>query len=196
MEKDTKKKTWLPVSILIIVILLTIIGTLFVSQNNKKQEQEEVITVSTLKKIIHVSELSTFTAVYNGIAQVMNEEKPEETDYYVSYEAKVNAGIDFEKINIMVDATAKTIHITLPEVYITETIVDIASLDFIFMNEQANTSTISQKAYKECEADVQNESKKQDAIFQLAKQNAENILTALVKPMIEQLDSEYKLIFD
>ena len=86
----------------------------------------------TLEKIINVSELSTFTAVYNGIAQVMNEEKTEEIDYYVSYEVKVNERIDFDKITIVVDDTQKKINITLPEVYITDINVDIGSLHYNF----------------------------------------------------------------
>ena len=66
-------------------------------------QQAEVITVSTLQEIVSVSRLSTYTAVYNGVAQVMNQENPEETDYYVSYEAKVYAGIDFSEVQFRVD---------------------------------------------------------------------------------------------
>lgn len=47
----------------------------------------------TLERIIDVSELSTFTVIYNGIAQVANEKKLELIDYY-AYVATVNAGID------------------------------------------------------------------------------------------------------
>lgn len=160
---------------------------------DKLKPEPEVITVSTLEKIINVSELSTFTAVYNGIAQVMNEKK---TDYYVSYEARVNAGIDFEKIDITVDSKAKIITIDLPEVHITDITVDIASLDFIFCNKKANTSSVSQEAFKACEADVQRESEQQTAIFELAQQNAKNVLTALINPIVEQMDSGYALMIE
>ncbi len=156
----------------------------------------EVVTVSTLEKIINVSELSTFTAVYNGIAEVANDKNPEKIDYYVSYEAKVTAGIDFEQIAITVDEENKVIHVDIPEVFITNINVDITSLDFIFNNEKTNTSTISQIAFKACEEDARQESQKQNAIFELARQNAQNILTALIKPIVEQLDSEYQLIVE
>ena len=43
---------------------------LFPGKPKQTSKRAEVITVSTLEKIIEVSELSTFTAVYNGIAQV------------------------------------------------------------------------------------------------------------------------------
>lgn len=40
-----------------------------------REGKKEIVTVSALEKIVNVSELSTFTAVYNGIAQVMDEKK-------------------------------------------------------------------------------------------------------------------------
>ena len=194
--KKTLKKQLLNI-VIISVVLLFIAGFVIVPQVIGNQDDKKgVITVLTLEKIIKVSELSTFTAVYNGIAQVMNEEKTDKIDYYVSYEAKVNAGIDFDKITIVIDDTEKTINITLPEVYITDINVDIASLDYIFLNDKANVSTSSQKAFKACEADVRTESEQQEAIFELATQNAKNILTALTRPIIEQLDAEYTLVIE
>lgn len=152
------------------------------SENGNSHPQ--IVTESQLKEIINVSELSTFTAVYNGVAQVMNKEK---TDYYVSYEARVDVGIDFSKIGIVMDDEKKIIRLTIPEVNITDVVVDIASLDYIFLNDKANTVSVSQEAYKACEEDVKNESAEQEEIFELAKQNAENIVTALVRPVVEPL---------
>lgn len=187
-------KVWL---IVLAVVLVLVVAAVIVLQATGKDEQEpEVITVSTLEKIINVSELSTFTAVYNGIAKVTNEKKTEEIDYYVSYEARVDAGIDFEKIVISVDHENKTIVVDIPTIDITDINVDISSLDFIFINDKANTSTVSQEAFKACEADVQQEAKQQSAIYDLAKQNAINVLTALINPIIEQLDAEYTLVID
>lgn len=190
--KDKKAQFLIILVAAVLIIGLVVLG--IVKLATPKVNEPEVVTVSTLEKIINVSELSTFTAVYNGIAQVMNEKNPEEIDYYVSYEARVNAGVDFEKIVITVDAEEKKIQISIPEVYITDVNVDIASLDFIFYNDKANTSTVTEAAFKACEDDVKGESEKQAAILDLAKQNAINILTALVKPIIEQMDAEYQLV--
>ena len=197
MENKTQtKKPRLLMMVLAVVLVIGVAVFIAFQMKGADKPEPEVITVSTLEKIINVSELSTFTAVYNGIAEVMNEKKPKEIDYYVSYEARVNAGIDFEKIAISVDSEAKKITVDIPEVYITEINVDIASLDFIFFNDKANTSTVTQEAFKACEADVQQESEQQTAIYDLAKQNAVNVLTALINPIIEQLDAEYSLIID
>ena len=180
--------------VLVIVVLVMAFIVIPTARNSKKQAQ--VITVSTLQEIIDVSELSTFTAVYNGIAQVMNQDNPESVDYYVSYEAKVNAGIDFEQVGIDLDEEAKTIRITMPPVELTEVNVDISSLDFIFYNQKLNTSTVTETAYKACEADVEKESQEQQAIYDLAEQNAKNVLTALVKPIVDQAGTEYTLVVE
>jgi hypothetical protein len=190
-KKKIKRKLLLPI---LIIALIAAIGILFLARLLDRQDnKEEILTVSTLEKIINISELSTFQAVYNGIAEVMNEKKSDQIDYYVSYEAKVYAGINFEEVKITMDEEAKKISVVIPEIGITDVNVDIASLDYIFHNKKANTSTVSEQAYKACIADVTNESEKEAAIYDLAEQNAKNIIKALISPFIEQLDSDYEL---
>ena len=191
-QKNIKKPSTALVAIVIVVIALVAVLLIFFLRNEPEPEPD-VITVSSLQKIINVSELSTFTAIYNGIAEVYNETKTEDVDYYVSYEARVNAGIDFDKTTISVDNEEKTINVTLPEIYITDINVDISSLDFIFVNDKANTLTVTQQAFEACEDDVKSESSRKAAIMDLAKQNAVNILTALITPFVEQMDDAYTL---
>ena len=174
-------------------VLLLSIGTVLLPRTAPGRHTPEIVTIATLQEIINVSELSTFTAVYNGVAEVMNEESPDQIDYYVSYEAEVLAGIDFTDVDISFDVQSKVITITIPDVRINDVLVDIASLDYIFLNDSANTSSVSQQAYRACEDDAQTESEAQAAIFELARQNAQNVLTALVRPLLEQAGQEYTL---
>ena len=196
MEENQKKKLSSPkVKYIIgiaIMLAVVIIVLLAVSMSSKKSEPE-IISKSTLEDIINVSDLSTFEAVYNGIAKVTDEDNPEKVNYYVSYDAKVKAGIDFEKVDITVNTDEKIITVMLPEIKITDVNVDITSLDYIFENEKANTETVSEEAYKKCIEDVTSESNSEDAIYELAEQNARNIVEALISPFVEQLDSEYRL---
>lgn len=196
ISKASKKTILIVIAALLVVATIAGRILLFRHTAGQLQDTREVITTSALEKIIDVSELSTFTAVYNGVASVMNDKKPTEIDYYVAYNATVDTGIDFGKLDIQVDNDANVIHIKIPEVYIIDVNVDIASLDFIFYNNDANTSTVSEEAFKACEEDVRQESEKQEAIFTLAKQNAMNVLTALTKPIVEQLDAEYTLVIE
>lgn len=56
-------------AIAVIGLLVVVIIPLSVTVANKKSEPE-IISKSTLEKIINVSDLATFEAVYNGIAKV------------------------------------------------------------------------------------------------------------------------------
>ena len=176
------------------VLALILVGTLVVLlPKGEKESEPSIITTSTLEKILNVSDLSTFEAIYNGVAKVTNPDDPQEIDYYVSYNATVKAGIDFEQVVISVDEDAKMISVKLPKIKISDITVDIESMDYIFVNDDANTETVSEEAYKKCIDDVTRESNNETAIFELAEQNAKNIVEALIQPFVSSLDSEYQL---
>lgn len=179
-----------------VVVLVVIAAAVVLRTSGREKPQPQVLTVSTLERIINVSELSTFTAVYNGIAEVANEKKPEQIDYYVSYEATVNAGIDFQAVEISMDEEQKIITLKVPEAHIINQDVDESSMEFIFQNKKANKSGVTEVAYKACEEDVQRESEQQTAICELAAQNAENVLRALTKPIVDQLGEGYQLVIE
>lgn len=183
----------LPVWILVIAVIVLVALVIGLPAVQRANQPPEIITVSALREIVNVSELSTYTAVYNGIATVSDEGNPDEVKYYVSYEAKVYAGIDFEALDIETDEEEKMIRIKLPEVRISAVDVDIASMDFLFYDDKANNSTVTQEAYKACELDAQQESEKQTAICDLARDNACNVLSALITPLVEQKDAGYSL---
>ena len=177
------------------LLAIAVLAMLFLAVRAKKSKPS-IISTSTLEKIINVSDLSTFEAIYNGVAKVPNPEDSEKINYYVSYDAKVKAGIDFEKVDIAVDNEEKTIAVKLPEIKITDITVDIESLDYIFINANANTSTVSEEAYKQCIEDVTQECDSENVIYELAEQNAKNVVEALIRPFVSSLDSEYQLQID
>mgnify|MGYP000843775470 FL=1 len=199
LEKKKKlslKKIIVFAAALIVIVVLTL--TLVVPNLSKEEETQPVIlTTSTLQKIINVRELSTCSSVYNGIAQVNNPDKPAEVNYYVAYEAKIKAGFDLDKVTTDIkdvdgsDGKSKLVIINIPKIKINETEVDIASLDFMFLNNSANTSTVTEEAYKACKLDAESEAADQQAIYDLAKQNAESVIKALVQPILEQVNEEH-----
>lgn len=191
--KGFRTKYLMMIAIAVVIIFVATLSVKVVLSNISREDAPEIITKSTLEKIVNISDLSTFEAVYNGIAKVMNEKKPDKVDYYVSYEAKVKAGFDVERVELEVNDAKKVISVTIPEIKITGIDVDIASLDYIFMNDKANESTVSEQAYKKCIEDVENESSSENAIYTLAGKNAKDVITALINPFIEQLDDDYEL---
>jgi hypothetical protein len=178
--------------LLIIVVILVAFGVY--SYVDGMRNQKEIITVSFLNKIINISDLNTYQAVYNGVAEVMSEEKEDEIDFYVSYEAKVNAGFDFEKVEFVNDIETKRIIITIPKIEIGDIHVDIGSLDYIYLNKVSDDEMITKIAYKACLEDVERESKNEKQIIELAEQNAVNIVEALISPFVQQYDPEYEIL--
>lgn len=175
--------------IIIAIIVIAVLAMVLLNVFKKEEPVKEVITVSTLEKIVEVSDLSTFRVVYNGVACA-------DDKYYVAYNATVDAGIDFEKIEITVDNEAKKVTVDLPEAEILDIYVDVASLNYIFIDKKANTETVSEEAYKLCKYDVRVESENQEAITDLAQQNAENIVRALVQPFVDQVDPDYEIVIE
>lgn len=154
----------------------------------------QIVTSARVEKIIKVNTLSTFQAIYNGVSSVDRPDTKKSPDYHVAYEASISIGIDPDKITVDVNNDEKKILVSLPPVRITDTSVDIGSLDFIFENDDINNSDIIQEAYQSCIHDVMTEASTETVIFDLAEKNAENIIRALLEPFLSQIDSEYKLI--
>ena len=67
--------------------------------------------------------------------------------YYVSYNSTVKVGINTEDIKVEADDENKKIIITLPQIMIKEVDVDMSSLDYIFEDKRAETSSVSRDAY-------------------------------------------------
>ena len=187
-----KQKTFIPIVIIVAVVLVVVVA-LAVSIGGSKEKEPEIITTANLKRIIEISELSTYECVYNGIATVYNEKKEEKVDFYVAYDAKVKVGINLEAVEINVNDKDKIITIDMPEVEIQSVEVSYESMDFIFKSKKAETSSVTARAYKQCESDVKNETANNDAIYELAEKNAENIIKGLVSPFVSQFDSEYTI---
>lgn len=176
-----------------VIAVVVVTAVLILVASMPKTKEPEVITKSTLKKIVNISELSTYESIYNGIAVVYNEKKQDKIDYYVSYDAKVKAGLDAGKIEYDVDNINKIVIVDIPEIMITEITVEMTSLDYIFLNDKVNVSGVSELAYKACIKDVEKESAEKNTILQLAEENVKNIIKALVEPFIEQVDETYTL---
>lgn len=192
-NSESIKKWLLPGIILTAVVIAAIfMGSSVLGGQSKSGE---TITVSTLEKMIDISEFNTFQAVYNGIAEVKNKEKSDQIDYYVSYQAKIKAGFDFKKVIFREDKELKKLFVEIPEIIINDTIVEIASLDYMFLNDKANQSGALAQAYSACIEDAELESKKQSAIYELAKQNAKNVMKALINPFLDQMEEKLELEF-
>lgn len=160
------------------------------------QKEGRVTTISraSLEEILEISELSTVDYIYNAIAKAYDEDG-QTVRYYVAYEGRVTAGIDFEKIRIdKVDEEKKEIVITLPEVEVHDLIVDAGTMEYIFTKSRYETETVSQEAYKICLDDMEKRIKEETALYEMAKENGIAAVEGLIEPWVKELDDEYTVI--
>lgn len=162
--------------------------------NAVEGEEGKISTISeaSLEKVFEISELSTADYTYNAIAKAYNEDGVT-VKYYVAYEGKVKAGIDFSKIVIDIDEKEKIITITIPDVEITDKIVNPGTLEYIFKDKKSETETVHQEAFKICEEDLAERTDAEEDLIVLAKKNALAVVEALVAPWVEQIDDGYEV---
>ena len=192
-EVKTNKKPKIILGIVILIVLIVLIigfkpGGVFRSSQNK------VSTVSkpSLEKVLETSQLTTLQYTYNAIAEV-KKEFFDTIKYHVAYEGTVQAGIDFEDIDIDINEEKKLITITLPEVSIQNVIVNAESMEYIFNDDKYETETVASEAYSACVKDLQTRAEKEVQLLQMAKDNARDAVQALIEPWVKQVDEEYTI---
>lgn len=117
----------------------------------------------------------------------------------MAYEASVDAGIDFSKVSFTDVKNEDGTHVFtahIPKTYLMEPQVAAENMEFIFRDKSANTAAVTAQALTACEKDAKEESEKQTAILDLAQENAELIIRALLEPFLEQLGPEYELVLE
>ena len=168
-----------------IIIIILIIGFMKAHNENKLT----ITTKSSLEKIMEINKLSTIEYTYNAIVtKYKNDEvKEDNVEYYVAYNGKVTAGIDFNEINIDVDYKEKKIYVTLPNVEIHETNVDMGTLDYIHEKNVPEKDSISQEAYKLCKNDLRERAQNETELLSNAEENA-------TRPVPEWLEKDNKTL--
>lgn len=151
---------------------------------------------SSLEDIFAISELRTLSYTYNSICTVMDEDN-EDVAYYVAYDGTVILGIDMSQVNINIDTNEGVIIVTLPPIEVKEQTVNASSLDYIFEDEAYDTPEVGVHAQSLCEADfntkIANEIQGDSIMIQLARENTENQINAMFKPIIDQYYTDYEL---
>ncbi len=182
--------------LLLIILFAVLVGLFFIYNGFKEAftpKPIERVNTSTLESIIDISELSTFVAVYNGVAVKYDDSNTEKIDYYVYYEARVKVGIDFQAVTFENNVDEKKILVTLPPLTLTETVVDISTLDFMFIDSKSETNTVIEEAYELCHEDLAIEVSHESSIYELGGQNAINTIEALVSHFVDDFGEDYTL---
>ena len=137
---------------------------------------------TSLKDIISSSELRTAEYTYNSIAEV---KEGDTVKYHAAYKGTVSVGFDFSGVDIQ--RNGNVIQLTVPELEIQSTEVG-TDIEFIFVKEKYNTENCYAEAYSVCEKDLTEKALASQALFDTAKDSAENTMRALIKPFEEHLE--------
>lgn len=195
--RNTKSIVILITVILVILLISPFKGNCSLSNRiDKKVIGEEgtvsTVTSATILDVLDISELSTAEYVYNSIARAY-EENSTAVKYYVSYEGTITAGIDFKAVHVDVNEEDKTITITLPEIAIQDITVNPGTLEYIFVDKKCETEDIMKESYELCQKDLEEKANNEEDLLLLAKENAEAVVTALIKPWIMQIDNRFSI---
>lgn len=184
----------------VVLVFIIAITALIIAINESKRPKgpgpQQVDTVSNLEKVVKNSSLSTYEVVYNGVATIYNDKKPEDIDYHVAYTATVNAGFDLKGIKISKDDEKHEIIVSLPPIEIYEPKVNIEDLDYIVVGKKVKQETISADAYSKSIADVNQKARNQGEIVMYAKQNGERLIKGLLMPFVDKLEEKYTIRFE
>lgn len=149
-------------------------------------EEGEVVTVSevTLLQVLRTSSLYTAEYPYNGYATVYDGDK---VKYYVAYEGTVKAGIDMDKVRLQLDKENKRITVILPEITIADPIVDMNSLECIFMDPKYEKEDGLQEQFKEATEDLKRKAVVDGKLMEYATESAKLFERALLEPWLSQM---------
>lgn len=152
------------------------------------QTGTEYLTSAQLEKVVCVSKLSTAEYVYNGIADVADDNG--NIVQHIKYDAKVSAGVDMTQIRFEVDNDKKTVTPVLPVITIDDPEIDHSSFDYLPSNPDMDLKDI----ISVCKKDARDEITEQGDIYNTATANLKTAVEALTLPLIE--DYGYTIVWN
>ena len=168
-------KIWRKLELIICIVLFLCCGIIAYLRFFKPQKTANIVTSSTLKEAINISDLSTAKFIYNGITEIY---KGEKLVGHIKYDAEVKAGIDMKEVKFEIDKQNLIVKPILPEIKIQASIVEEQKLSFIPENITLDVS----EALKLCQDDVEKEAKESSELFEVAEENLQNTIEALIYP--------------
>lgn len=182
---EVGKKTLKVVVLLAAVAAIAVVVFIVLKSTGSKT----IVTSSTLREVISISELSTGEFCYNGVVSIPEEDNPDKTDYSIKYDSTVKAGIDASEIDFEIDKKAKTIKPIIPEIKINDIIIDEGSISMIPENATAKLKD----ALSYCKEDALNEASRNQKLMETAKSNLQDTISALLTPIV--MESGYKIVW-
>lgn len=179
------KKLLKTVIIAMLVIAVAAVAFIIFGPSGKRT----IITTSTLREVVSISELSTGEFCYNGVVSIPEKDNPEKTYYSIKYDSTVKAGIDAKDIDFKIDRKNKSVTPIIPEIKINDVIINDGSISTIPENATAKLKdTLSY-----CKEDALKEANQNEKLIETAKSNLQDSITALLTPLLKE--AGYKIMW-
>lgn len=174
----------------ILIIAVTVVGINLIGPTAmNKIGKENVITLSQLEKAIDINELSTAKFVYNGVAEKYKEDKPEEVECHIAYNANVKVGIQMEDVKFEIDEEKKTVTPILPDITVNIATIDEEEISYMPKNPDISLKEVITL----CKEDAMNEANNSDKLYQTAEENHRAVIEALLSPILD--DAGYSIVW-
>ena len=118
-----------------------------------------------------------------------NDDKPEEVDFYIAYEANVKVGIQMGEVKFDIDEDNKTVKPLLPELSVNIVTPNTESLSYIPKDPDIPLKEIIAL----CEKDAMNEANNSEELYETAEQNLQAVIEALLSPILDH--AEYSVVW-
>ena len=194
-NKTTKHNKFISILLVLVIIMGSCFVGLLKGYLEARNSSPTVITNLSVTDFIETDQLNTFKTNYEGVVTVFDEKKNKKVDYYVSYLATVDAGVNFEEIDIRQNDRKKEVNIFIPKATIQDINIEITSLEFLFYDKDRNNEDIISEAYNICNKDAENKLRNKEKIIELATENVKNIISAYIQPFMDVTNNQYSINF-
>ena len=194
-NKTTKHSKFISILLVLVIIMGSCFVGLLKGYLEARNSSPTVITNLSVTDFIENDQLNTFKTNYEGVVTVFDEKKNKKVDYYVSYLATVDAGVNFEEIDIRQNDRKKEVNIFIPKATIQDINIEITSLEFLFYDKDRNNEDIISEAYNICNKDAENKLRNKEKIIELATENVKNIISAYIQPFMDVTNNQYSINF-
>ena len=192
------------------ILIIAILAGLFYFSYNKQPEvryapapepEIQYVTTVTRFELKDIGKLVTqegdYTSVqeFGGSRVVMGVNVPfTEKKYIYSYDGKVTAGIDFEKIDQQIDEENQTVTVILPEAEIFDVVPDRSTFTILYEGDNAFNSLDLEEVYNS-EVDMENELREKAMKYDILGRATENAKVLIRAFLNQSYDSKtWKII--
>ena len=145
-------------------------------------DETQYVASATLKRAEDIGNLEVVDYTYTGIAEKKSQLLwAENVDYRVKYEAHVRASYDMSAIEFDVDNENKVVRVSLPDVEISEPVLDEAKFSYLPENVTADVRDVLTL----CKEDVANELDS-EGLRTEALESVRETVEALTSPLLDE----------